>query len=56
MAISPPNKGKPMDPRDENQKQRDTIIMVAFPEMGKWSKEKLKPGRLAGRVMRVGKK
>jgi hypothetical protein len=45
-----------MDPRDENQKQRDTVIMVAFPEMGKWSKEKLKPGRLAGRVQRVGKR
>lgn len=56
MAISAPNKGRPMDPRDENQKQRDTIIMQAFPDMGKWQKEKLKAGPLKGKVQRVGKK
>jgi hypothetical protein len=56
MANLPtPQKGKPMDPRDENQRQRSTIIMKAFPEMGRWTK-KLTPGGLIGRVMRVGKK
>ena len=56
MALNPPQKGKPMDPRDENQRQRDTIIMKAFPEMGVWKKNKLKPGQLIGRIQRVGKK
>jgi hypothetical protein len=55
MALPTPQKGKPMDPRDENQRQRSTIIMKAFPEMGRWTK-KLTPGALIGRVMRVGKK
>jgi hypothetical protein len=56
MALPTPQKGKPMDPRDENQRQRSTIIMKAYPDMGRWIKDKLKPGGLIGRVMRVGKK
>lgn len=56
MALNPPNKGKPRDPRDENQRDRETICMVAFPQIGKWNKKKLVPGELKGRVQRVGKK
>lgn len=55
-SLNPPQKGKPMDPRDESQRQRDTVIMKAFPEMGVWQKNKLKPGQLIGRIQRVGKK
>lgn len=56
MALNPPNKGKPRDPRDEKQRDRETITMVAFPEIGKWNKKKLVPGALHGRVQKVGKK
>lgn len=55
--TAPPSRGKPQDPRDENQVDPGPIVdCPVFPQMGGVNKRKFMPGKFSGRVIRSGKK
>jgi len=55
--IAPPSRGKPQDPRNEDQLDRGPIVdCPVFPQIGTAKKEKFTAGKFSGKFSRTGKK
>lgn len=56
MALPWPQKGKPEDPRSEEQIQRELVAMRQNPDIGVHDMSKYEPGPLTQEIQKVGKK
>jgi hypothetical protein len=56
MATRPSGGGSIRKPTDENQETSDQLHPPVFPDIAKWQKDKVAPGRLSQSTIRTSGK